>query len=131
MTLVVSPTSHSYCDYYRPRCFLLENVQNSVSFQRSTVLRLSVPASSTWLTVDPGRVAGRSVWPGPDSEAGHHPGRRTREEPPLAPEPLRVFAARACQLSVVVDRRFVSNVTGFSSGPFRTITVVPTAGHRV
>lgn len=42
MTLVVSPTSHSYCDYYRPRYFLLENVRNFVSFKRSMVLKLTL-----------------------------------------------------------------------------------------
>lgn len=31
---------------------------------------------------------------------------------PLFPEPLHVFAPRACQLSVVVDdKKFVSNIT--------------------
>lgn len=34
------------------------------------------------------------------------------EKLPLFPEPLHVFAPRACQLSVVVDdKKFVSNVT--------------------
>ncbi|XP_033615481.1 DNA (cytosine-5)-methyltransferase 1-like [Fukomys damarensis] len=43
---------------------------------------------------------------------------------PLFPEPLHVFAPRACQLSVVVDdKKFVSNITRLSSAPFRTITV--------
>lgn len=42
MTLVVSPASHSYCDYYRPRYFLLENVRNFVSFKRSMVLKLTL-----------------------------------------------------------------------------------------
>lgn len=42
MTLVVSATSHSYCDYYRPRYFLLENVRNFVSFKRSMVLKLTL-----------------------------------------------------------------------------------------
>lgn len=34
--------SHSYCDYYRPRYFLLENVRNFVSFKRSMVLKLTL-----------------------------------------------------------------------------------------
>lgn len=43
MTLVVSAApSHSYCDYYRPRYFLLENVRNFVSFKRSMVLKLTL-----------------------------------------------------------------------------------------
>lgn len=32
----------SYCDYYRPRFFLLENVRNFVSFKRSMVLKLTL-----------------------------------------------------------------------------------------
>lgn len=32
----------SYCDYYRPRFFLLENVRNFVSFKRSMVLKLAL-----------------------------------------------------------------------------------------
>lgn len=32
----------SYCDYYRPRYFLLENVRNFVSFKRSMVLKLTL-----------------------------------------------------------------------------------------
>ena len=32
----------SYCDYYRPRFFLLENVRNFVSYKRSMVLKLAL-----------------------------------------------------------------------------------------
>ena len=32
----------SYCDYYRPKFFLLENVRNFVSFKRSMVLKLAL-----------------------------------------------------------------------------------------
>ncbi|XP_051827368.1 DNA (cytosine-5)-methyltransferase 1-like [Antechinus flavipes] len=32
----------SYCDYYRPKFFLLENVRNFVSFKRSMVLKLTL-----------------------------------------------------------------------------------------
>ena len=32
----------SYCDYYRPRFFLLENVRNFVSFKKSLVLKLAL-----------------------------------------------------------------------------------------
>jgi DNA (cytosine-5)-methyltransferase 1 len=32
----------SYCDYYRPRFFLLENVRNFVSFKRNMVLKLTM-----------------------------------------------------------------------------------------
>ena len=36
------PNPRSYCDYYRPRFFLLENVRNFVSFKRSMVLKLTL-----------------------------------------------------------------------------------------
>ena len=39
-SLVVSYLS--YCDYYRPRFFILENVRNFVSFKRSMVLKLTL-----------------------------------------------------------------------------------------
>ena len=32
----------SYCDFYRPKFFLLENVRNFVSFKRSMVLKLAL-----------------------------------------------------------------------------------------
>ena len=32
----------SYCDYYRPRFFILENVRNFVSFKRNMVLKLTM-----------------------------------------------------------------------------------------
>lgn len=34
--------SCSYCDYYRPKFFLLENVRNFVSFKNSMVLKLTL-----------------------------------------------------------------------------------------
>lgn len=39
---LVSFVSCSYCDYYRPKFFLLENVRNFVSFKSSMVLKLTL-----------------------------------------------------------------------------------------
>lgn len=39
-SLVVSYLS--YCDYYRPNFFIMENVRNFVSFKRSMVLKLTL-----------------------------------------------------------------------------------------
>ncbi|XP_054983670.1 DNA (cytosine-5)-methyltransferase 1 isoform X3 [Sorex araneus] len=115
----------SYCDYYRPRYFLLENVRNFVSFKRSMVLKLTLRC-----LVRMGYQCTFGVL-----QAGQYGVAQTRrraiilaaapgEKLPLFPEPLHVFAPRACQLSVVVDdKKFVSNITRLSSGPFRTITV--------
>ncbi|XP_049981417.1 DNA (cytosine-5)-methyltransferase 1 isoform X4 [Alexandromys fortis] len=115
----------SYCDYYRPRFFLLENVRNFVSFKRSMVLKLTLRC-----LVRMGYQCTFGVL-----QAGQYGVAQTRrraiilaaapgEKLPLFPEPLHVFAPRACQLSVVVDdKKFVSNITRLNSGPFRTITV--------
>ncbi|XP_073910198.1 DNA (cytosine-5)-methyltransferase 1 isoform X2 [Castor canadensis] len=115
----------SYCDYYRPRYFLLENVRNFVSFKRSMVLKLTLRC-----LVRMGYQCTFGVL-----QAGQYGVAQTRrraiilaaapgEKLPLFPEPLHVFAPRACQLSVVVDdKKFVSNITRLSSGPYRTITV--------
>ncbi|VTJ54110.1 Hypothetical predicted protein [Marmota monax] len=115
----------SYCDYYRPRFFLLENVRNFVSFKRSMVLKLTLRC-----LVCMGYQCTFGVL-----QAGQYGVAQTRrraiilaaapgEKLPLFPEPLHVFAPRACQLSVAVDdKKFVSNITRLSSGPFRTITV--------
>ena len=34
----------SYCDFYRPRYFILENVRNFATFKKSAVLRLCLKA---------------------------------------------------------------------------------------
>uniref|UniRef100_F7GG75 DNA (cytosine-5)-methyltransferase n=1 Tax=Monodelphis domestica TaxID=13616 RepID=F7GG75_MONDO len=115
----------SYCDYYRPRFFLLENVRNFVSFKRSMVLKLTLRC-----LVRMGYQCTFGVL-----QAGQYGVAQTRrraiilaaapgEKLPMFPEPLHVFAPRACQLSVVVDdKKFVSNITRMNSAPFRTITV--------
>ncbi|NXO85267.1 DNMT1 methyltransferase, partial [Sitta europaea] len=100
----------SYCDYYRPRFFLLENVRNFVSFKRSMVLKLTLRC-----LVRMGYQCTFGVL-----QAGQYGVAQTRLRAivlalgklPLFPEPLHVFAPRACQLSVVVDdKKFVSNIT--------------------
>ncbi|XP_056678753.1 DNA (cytosine-5)-methyltransferase 1-like [Monodelphis domestica] len=115
----------SYCDYYRPRFFLLENVRNFVSFKRSMVLKLTLRC-----LVRMGYQCTFGVL-----QAGQYGIAQTRrraiilaaapgEKLPMFPEPLHVFAPRACQLSVLVDdKRFVSNIKRMKSAPFRTITV--------
>ncbi|NXN16252.1 DNMT1 methyltransferase, partial [Indicator maculatus] len=111
--LVSFPLPASYCDYYRPRFFLLENVRNFVSFKRSMVLKLTLRC-----LVRMGYQCTFGVL-----QAGQYGVAQTRrraivlaaapgERLPMFPEPLHVFAPRACQLSVVVDdKKFVSNIT--------------------
>uniref|UniRef100_A0A8C1QZG8 DNA (cytosine-5)-methyltransferase n=1 Tax=Cyprinus carpio TaxID=7962 RepID=A0A8C1QZG8_CYPCA len=122
-SLVVSYLS--YCDYYRPKFFLLENVRNFVSFKRSMVLKLTLRC-----LVRMGYQCTFGVL-----QAGQYGVAQTRrraiilaaapgEKLPRFPEPLHVFAPRACSLSVVVDeKRYVSNVTRGNGGIYRTITV--------
>uniref|UniRef100_A0A673C4R3 DNA (cytosine-5)-methyltransferase 1 n=1 Tax=Sphaeramia orbicularis TaxID=375764 RepID=A0A673C4R3_9TELE len=122
-SLVVSYLS--YCDYYRPKFFLLENVRNFVSFKSSMVLKLTLRC-----LVRMGYQCTFGVL-----QAGQYGVAQTRrraiilaaapgEKLPRYPEPLHVFAPRACSLSVVVDeKKYVSNVTRGNGGIYRTITV--------
>ncbi|XP_061556979.1 DNA (cytosine-5)-methyltransferase 1 [Phycodurus eques] len=122
-SLVVSYLS--YCDYYRPKFFLLENVRNFVSFKKSMVLKLTLRC-----LVRMGYQCTFGVL-----QAGQYGVAQTRrraiilaaapgEKLPRYPEPLHVFAPRAVSLSVVVDeKKYVSNVTRGNGGIYRTITV--------
>ena len=122
-SLVVSYLS--YCDYYRPRFFLLENVRNFVSFKNCMVLKLSLAA-----LVKMGYQCTFGVL-----QAGHYGVAQTRrraiilaaapgEQLPLYPEPLHTFSARGGSLMALVgDRKFSSNITRLGSAPLRTITV--------
>ncbi|XP_077510414.1 DNA (cytosine-5)-methyltransferase PliMCI-like [Amblyomma americanum] len=115
----------SYCEYYRPRFFLLENVRNFVSFKRSMVLKLTLRC-----LISMGYQCTFGVL-----QAGNYGVPQTRrraiilaaapgEKLPLYPEPEHVFAPRACQLTVMVDdRKYLSNCKWSSSAPLRTVTV--------
>jgi DNA (cytosine-5)-methyltransferase 1 len=115
----------SYCDYYRPKFFILENVRNFVSFKKSMVLKLTL---SCLLAM--GYQCTFGVL-----QAGHYGVPQTRrraiilaaapgEKLPMYPEPTHVFSPRACQLTVVVDdKKFVSNMTRLSNAALRTVTV--------
>ncbi|XP_063239030.1 DNA (cytosine-5)-methyltransferase PliMCI-like [Bacillus rossius redtenbacheri] len=115
----------SYCDYYRPRFFILENVRNFVSFKRSMVLKLTLRC-----LVKMGYQCTFGVL-----QAGSYGVPQTRrraiilaaapgEQLPNYPEPLHVFSPRACQLTVMVDdKKYVTNCKWVSNAPLRTITV--------
>lgn len=135
-------SSCSYCDYYRPKFFLLENVRNFVSFKSSMVLKLTLrclvrmgyqctfgvlQVSVTLLMEGFGRYARYYCLTNLLNlhQAGQYGVAQTRrraiilaaapgEKLPLYPEPLHVFAPRACSLNVVVDeKKYVSNVTRY------------------
>ncbi|KAK3733077.1 hypothetical protein QZH41_008420, partial [Actinostola sp. cb2023] len=122
-SLVVSYLS--YCDFYRPQFFILENVRNFVSFKRSMVLKLTLRC-----LLQMGYQCTFGVL-----QAGCYGVPQTRrraiiiaaapgEVLPLYPEPTHCFSPRACQLTVKVDDNvFRSNITRSSSAPYRTVTV--------
>ncbi|XP_055925172.1 DNA (cytosine-5)-methyltransferase PliMCI-like isoform X3 [Argiope bruennichi] len=115
----------SYCDFFRPRFFLLENVRNFVSFKRSMILKLTLRC-----LIRMGYQCTFAVM-----QAGSYGVPQTRrraiilaaapgEMLPVYPEPTHVFSPRACQLTVAVDeKKFQSNIKWTTSAPYRTITV--------
>lgn len=115
----------SYCDYYRPRFFILENVRNFVSFKRNMVLKLTMRCllrmgyQCTFGVLQAGNF-GVSQTRRRAFILAAAPG----EKLPLFPEPTHVFSRRACQLAVVVGKdKFYSNCRWLSSAPYRTVTV--------
>jgi len=115
----------SYCDYYRPRYFILENVRNFASFKKSMVLKLCLQT-----LIKLGYQCTFTVL-----QAGQFGVAQTRrraiilaaapgEKLPLFPEPLHVFSPKACSLSVQIDDiRYESNARWTGSAPYRTCTV--------
>lgn len=115
----------SYCDYYRPKYFILENVRNFVSFKKSLVLKLTLRCLLAM-----GYQATFGV-----VQAGHYGVPQTRRrliifaaapgcKLPNYPEPLHVFSKRGCQLSVQIgDHRYTNGTRWIGAAPFRTITV--------
>ncbi|KOC65410.1 DNA (cytosine-5)-methyltransferase 1 [Habropoda laboriosa] len=108
-SLVVSLLS--YCDYYRPNFFVMENVRNFVSFKRSMVLKLTLRC-----LVRMGYQCTFGIL-----QAGNYGVPQTRrrmiilaaapgQKLPKYPEPTHAFSKRACQLSVLVDNKKVSNI---------------------
>ncbi|XP_043265173.1 DNA (cytosine-5)-methyltransferase PliMCI-like [Colletes gigas] len=115
----------SYCDFYRPKFFVMENVRNFVSFKKSMVLKLTLRC-----LIRMGYQCTFGIL-----QAGNYGIPQTRrrmillaaapgQQLPKYPEPTHVFSKRVCQLSVLVDnRKYNSNCTWTESAPFRTINV--------
>merc|ERR1712241_576405 len=101
----------SYCDYYRPRFFILENVKNFASYKKGMVLKLCIRT-----LVKMGYQCSFGIL-----QAGQFGVAQTRrrcillaaapgETLPLYPEPSHVFSPQACHLSVEIDdRKYFSN----------------------
>ena len=116
----------SFCDYYRPRFFILENVKNFASYNKNLVLKLCLHA-----LVKMGYQCTFGVL-----QAGNFGVPQTRrrcilmaaapgEVLPKYPEPQHVFTKTSASLNVAVDKKnFTTDArwTEFSA-PYRTINV--------
>ncbi|XP_047100302.1 DNA (cytosine-5)-methyltransferase 1-like [Schistocerca piceifrons] len=115
----------SYCDYYRPRFVIMENVRNFVAFKQSVVLNLTLRAlleigyQCTFTVLQAGnfgvpqsrkRVILLAAAPG--------------ELLPSFPEATHAFSQSLCQLNAAVNgQTYYSNCNRMYSAPMRTITV--------
>ncbi|XP_049873328.1 DNA (cytosine-5)-methyltransferase PliMCI-like isoform X2 [Pectinophora gossypiella] len=115
----------SFCDYYRPKYFILENVRNFVAFKKGMVLKLTLRT-----LLDMGYQCTFGIL-----QAGNYGVPQTRRrliilaaapgyKLPLYPEPTHVFSRRACSLTATIDgKRFVTNSQWDESAPRRTCTI--------
>lgn len=115
----------SYCEYYRPKYFILENVRNFAAFKRSIVLKLTLKCLLAM-----GYQATFGIL-----QAGHYGVPQTRKrlilmaaQPgcvlPKFPEPLHVFSRRESNLSMIIDGlRYHNGTESTESAPYRTICV--------
>ena len=115
----------SYCDYYRPRFFILENVRNFVSFKRNMVLKLTMRClvrmgyQCTFGVLQVGNY-GVSQTRRRDFILAAAPG----EKLPLHPEQTHFSSRKGCKLSADVGHaKFYFNCRGLLSAPYRTVTV--------
>ncbi|OXU20811.1 hypothetical protein TSAR_006495 [Trichomalopsis sarcophagae] len=122
-SLVVSYLS--YCDYYRPRFFIMENVRNFVTFKKSMVLKLTLRC-----LIRMGYQCTFGIL-----QAGNYGVPQTRrrmiilaaapgEVLPKYPNPLHVFSKSACNLSVVIDnKKYFPTYDWVESAPYKVTTI--------
>ena len=117
------PTFLSYCDFYRPRYFILENVRNLVANENGMVLKLILAT-----LVKMGYQVGFNIL-----QAGHYGVAQTRrrlivtaaapgETLPLDPEPVHNFCGSHF-LDVDIDGRRYTTTTSRPGAPRRALTV--------
>ncbi|XP_052741577.1 DNA (cytosine-5)-methyltransferase 1 [Bicyclus anynana] len=122
-SLVVSYLS--FCDYYRPKYFILENVRNFVAFKKGMVLKLTLRALLAMGYQCTFGVLQAGNYGVPQTRRrliilAAAPGYRL----PRYPEPTHVFSRRACSLTTTIDgKRFSSDVQWEESAPRRTCTI--------
>ncbi|XP_030756300.1 DNA (cytosine-5)-methyltransferase 1-like [Sitophilus oryzae] len=114
-----------FCEYYRPKYFMLENVRNFVSFKRGMVLKLTVSCLL--------KMGYQVSWG--ILQAGHYGVPQTRRRLilmaaapgyilPKYPEPQHVFNKRGTQLSFILDDfKYTNGSKWTESAPYRTICV--------
>lgn len=114
----------SYCDYFRPKFFILENVRNFVSFKKGMVLKLIMKC-----LLKMGYQCEFGVL-----QAGSYGVPQTRRRAiliaaapgeilPKYPECQHVFAPKGLALSVTIDDKKYQAVKRLHTAPYRTITV--------
>lgn len=115
----------SYCDYYRPKYFILENVRNFVAFKKGTVLKLTLRC-----LLEIGYQCSFGIL-----QAGQFGVPQTRRrliifaaapgyKLPQYPQPTHVFSKRACMLRVTIDgKHYINNLNYNESAPKRTCTI--------
>nr|ASM42030.1 DNMT1 [Pogonomyrmex barbatus] len=118
-------TTLAYCDYYRPKFFIMENVRNFVFCKKSMVLKLTLRC-----LIRMGYQCTFGIL-----QAGSYGVPQTRrrmiliaaapgEILPKYPEPTHVFNKRCCSLTVMIDnKKYNANHVWKESAPYRTITV--------
>ena len=116
----------SFCDYYRPKFFVLENVKNFASYHKNLVLKLCLHA-----LVKMGYQCTFGVL-----QAGNFGVPQTRRRCilmaaapgqvlPRYPEPMHVFTKVHSSLNVAVDKKNFTTDARWTekSAPYRSITV--------
>ncbi|XP_037079528.1 DNA (cytosine-5)-methyltransferase 1-like [Pollicipes pollicipes] len=115
----------SFCDFYRPKYSILENVRNFVSYKANVVLKLTLAC-----LLKMGYQCGFGVL-----QAGNYGVPQTRRRAiimasapgfrlPLYPEPQHVFSLRASSLAMVMeDTKYTPTCRWSQSAPYRTVTV--------
>jgi len=122
-SLVVSYLS--FCDYYRPRYFVLENVRNFVSYKPNMVLKLVMRCLLRMRYQCTFGVLQAGSYGVPQTRRraiilAAAPG----EVLPYYPEPMHSFLPSAVKLSVRVnDRMYDGNMKWLDSAPYRPISV--------
>lgn len=118
-------TTLSYCDYYRPKYFVMENVRNFVFCKKNMVLKLTIRC-----LIRMGYQCSFGI-----VQAGSYGVPQTRrrmiliaaapgEILPKFPEPTHVFSKRCCSLTIMIDnKKYNINYAWKESAPYRTITV--------